>query len=147
MVKRKQALNNIKILTKLKLIYVYKTIFQVLRVAHLAPKLAFQKVKKVENCLIEGAIFLKFWPSHCFKTKLIRIIMYSNCLKKNSLYYFFNIMWSTNLIPQSYTKNGEITSPSRSPHICRSDRRRPVYIMHPATAHTWPSCESERIGT
>jgi len=47
-------------LTKLKLIYVYQTIFQVLRVAHLAAKLGFQKVKKVENCLIEGAIFLKF---------------------------------------------------------------------------------------
>ena len=58
-VKRKQACNNFKILTKLKLIYVYKTIFQVLRVAHLAAKLGFQKVKKVENCLIEGAIFLK----------------------------------------------------------------------------------------
>ena len=60
MVKRKKALNNFKILTKLKLTYVYQTIFQVLRVAHLAAKLGFQKVKKCENCLIEGAIFLKF---------------------------------------------------------------------------------------
>ena len=60
MVKMKQALNNFKILTKLKLIYVYQTIFQVLRVLHLAAKLCFQKVKKVEKCLIEGAIFLKF---------------------------------------------------------------------------------------
>jgi len=147
MVKRKQALNNVNILAKLKLIYVYQTIFQVLRVAHFAAKLGFPKVQKVENCLIEGAIFLKFWPSHCLKTKFIIIIMYSNCLKKNSLYYFFDIMWSSNLFPQSWTKNGEITSPSRSPHICRSDRGRPVYIMHPATAHTWHSCESERIGT
>ena len=49
MVKRKQALNNFKILTKLKLIYVYQTIFQVLRLrfAHLVAKLGFQKVKKV----------------------------------------------------------------------------------------------------
>ena len=60
----KNGLNNFKILTKLKLTYVYQTIFQVLRVAHLAAKLGFQKVKK---CLIEGAIFLKFWPIHCFK--------------------------------------------------------------------------------
>jgi len=147
MVKRKQALNNFKVLAKLKLIYVYQTIFQALRVAHFAAKLGFQKVQKCENCLIEGAIFLKFWPSHCFKTKLIRIIMYSNCLKKNSLYYFFNKMWATNLNTQSYTKNGEITSPFRSPHICRSDRRRSVHIMHPATVHMWHSCETERFGT
>ena len=71
----KNALNNFKILTKLKLIYVYQTIFQVLRVGHLAVKLGFLKVKKVENCLIEGAIFLKFWPIHCFKIIKTRIIM------------------------------------------------------------------------
>ena len=57
---RVKGLNNFKILTKLKLIYVYQTIFQVLRVAHLAAKLGFQKVQKVEKCLIEGAIFSKF---------------------------------------------------------------------------------------
>ena len=49
MVKRKQALNNFKSLTKLKLIYVYQTIFQILRVAILAAKLGFQKVQKVES--------------------------------------------------------------------------------------------------
>ena len=57
MVKRKQALKNLKILTKLKLIYVYQTIFQVLRVAHLAAKLGFQKVKKVENVSLKGPYF------------------------------------------------------------------------------------------
>jgi len=60
MVKRKQSLNNYKSLTKLIFIYVYQTIFQVLRVAHLAAKLGFQTVQKVEKYLIEGAIFSKF---------------------------------------------------------------------------------------
>ena len=60
MVKNKEPLNNFKSLTMLKFIYGYQTIFQVLRVAHLGAKLGFQKVQKVEKCLIEGAIFLKF---------------------------------------------------------------------------------------
>ena len=63
MIKKKEPLNNFKSLTMLKFIYGYPTIFQVLRVVHLAAKLVLlglQKVQKVEKCLIEGAIFLKF---------------------------------------------------------------------------------------
>jgi hypothetical protein len=67
MIKRKELSNIFKSLNKLKFIYGY------LRVAHLGAKLGFQKVQKVEKCLIEGAIFSKFWPSHCFKSNFFCI--------------------------------------------------------------------------
>ena len=53
MLKRKEPLNIFKSLNKLKFIHGYKTIFQVLRVAHLGMKLGFQKVKNHEKCVIE----------------------------------------------------------------------------------------------
>jgi len=60
MEKRKGPLNIFYSLNKLKIIYDYHTIFQVLRAAHLVVKLGFQNVKKMKNCLIEGSKFLKF---------------------------------------------------------------------------------------
>ena len=73
MVKKKQALNYFKSLTKLKLIFVYQTIFQVLRVVHLAAKLGFQKVKKLKNVSLKGPYFQSFDPSIAFKLLKLKL--------------------------------------------------------------------------
>ena len=82
--------------------------FQVLRVAHLVAKLGFQKVPKVEKCLI----FSKFWPTYPlllfkvtgFQVDIACLVIFLVCIFYTSVGGMKAVMWTDTFQVHQYVQ-------------------------------------------